>query len=95
MRHGRVRRVAVLRKSAPAERVCGVAHLSMKTSLEVPVVHAPLLRRGLVLEYITLGWNVVGVVIVVSAALCIMASGKRFMRCARVRRATEALRKDR
>ena len=27
-----------------------------------------LLKRGLVLEYITLGWNVVGVVIVVLAA---------------------------
>jgi hypothetical protein len=32
------------------------------------VVHTPLLRRGLVLEYITLDWNVVGVVIVVAAA---------------------------
>ena len=68
MRHGRVRRVAVLRKSAPAEWLFGVAHLSMKTYLEVPVVQAPLLRRGLVLEYLTLGWNVVGVVIVVIAA---------------------------
>ena len=29
---------------------------------------ASLLRRGLVLEYITLGWNVVGVVIVITAA---------------------------
>jgi hypothetical protein len=28
-----------------------------------------LLRRGLYLEYLTLGWNVVGVVIVVSAAI--------------------------
>jgi divalent metal cation (Fe/Co/Zn/Cd) transporter len=32
------------------------------------VVQAPLIRRGLLLEYITLGWNVVGVVIVVVAA---------------------------
>src|SRR6266852_440806 len=32
------------------------------------VVQAPLLRRGLVLEYITLAWNVVGVVIVIAAA---------------------------
>jgi divalent metal cation (Fe/Co/Zn/Cd) transporter len=29
---------------------------------------APLLRRGLALEYITLGWNVVGVIIVIIAA---------------------------
>jgi divalent metal cation (Fe/Co/Zn/Cd) transporter len=36
--------------------------------LEVPVVQAPLLRRGLILEYITLGWNVVGVIIVIIAA---------------------------
>jgi divalent metal cation (Fe/Co/Zn/Cd) transporter len=32
------------------------------------VVQAPLIRRGLLLEYITLSWNVVGVVIVVAAA---------------------------
>ncbi len=32
------------------------------------MVQAPLLRRGLILEYITLGWNVVGVVIVAIAA---------------------------
>jgi divalent metal cation (Fe/Co/Zn/Cd) transporter len=32
------------------------------------LVQAPLIRRGLLLEYITLGWNVVGVVIVVTAA---------------------------
>jgi divalent metal cation (Fe/Co/Zn/Cd) transporter len=32
------------------------------------VVQATLLRRGLLLEYLTLGWNVVGVVIVVTAA---------------------------
>ena len=32
-------------------------------------VRARLLRRGLALEYTTLGWNVVGTVIVVSAAL--------------------------
>jgi divalent metal cation (Fe/Co/Zn/Cd) transporter len=32
------------------------------------VVQAPLIRRGLLLEYLTLGWNVVGVVIVVVAA---------------------------
>jgi divalent metal cation (Fe/Co/Zn/Cd) transporter len=32
------------------------------------VGQSPLLRRGLFLEYITLGWNVVGVVIVVIAA---------------------------
>ncbi len=68
MRHGRVRRVAVLRKIAHAEWLFGVAHLSTKTDLEVPVVQASLLRRGLVLEYITLGWNVVGVVIAVIAA---------------------------
>ncbi len=68
MRHGRVRRVAVLRKIAPAEWLFGAARLSTKTYVEVPVVQAPFLRRGLVLEYITLGWNVVGVVIVVIAA---------------------------
>jgi divalent metal cation (Fe/Co/Zn/Cd) transporter len=32
------------------------------------VVQASLIRRGLLLEYLTLGWNVVGVVIVVAAA---------------------------
>lgn len=32
------------------------------------MVQAPLIRRGLLLEYLTLGWNVVGVVIVVVAA---------------------------
>jgi peptidoglycan/LPS O-acetylase OafA/YrhL len=32
------------------------------------VVQAPLIRRGLLLEYVTLGWNVVGVVIVAVAA---------------------------
>jgi hypothetical protein len=31
-------------------------------------VQASLIRRGLLLEYLTLGWNVVGVVIVVVAA---------------------------
>jgi divalent metal cation (Fe/Co/Zn/Cd) transporter len=39
-----------------------------KAPLETPATHVPLLRRGLLLEYITLGWNVVGVVIVVIAA---------------------------
>jgi divalent metal cation (Fe/Co/Zn/Cd) transporter len=39
-----------------------------KAPLEIPTTHVPLLRRGLMLEYITLGWNVVGVVIVVIAA---------------------------
>ncbi len=39
-----------------------------KAPLEIPAAHTPLLRRGLILEYITLGWNVVGVVIVVIAA---------------------------
>ena len=29
----------------------------------------PLLRRGLLLEYITLGWNVVGTVVVIAAAI--------------------------
>ncbi len=32
------------------------------------MVQAPLIRRGLLLEYLTLGWNIVGVVIVVTAA---------------------------
>ncbi len=32
------------------------------------MVQAPFIRRGLLLEYITLGWNVVGVIIVVIAA---------------------------
>jgi divalent metal cation (Fe/Co/Zn/Cd) transporter len=32
------------------------------------VGQTPLLRRGLILEYITLGWNVVGVIIVIAAA---------------------------
>jgi divalent metal cation (Fe/Co/Zn/Cd) transporter len=39
-----------------------------KAPLEIPATHVSLLRRGLLLEYITLGWNVVGVVIVVIAA---------------------------
>ncbi len=40
-----------------------------KTSLEIPGARVPsLLRRGLILEYITLGWNVVGVIIVIIAA---------------------------
>jgi divalent metal cation (Fe/Co/Zn/Cd) transporter len=38
----------------------------MKT--EVPVVQAQLIKRGLLLEYLTLGWNVIGVIIVVAAA---------------------------
>ena len=32
------------------------------------MVQAPVIRRGLQLEYVTLGWNVVGVVIVVTSA---------------------------
>ena len=32
------------------------------------MVQAQLIRRGLLLEYLTLGWNVVGVIIVVAAA---------------------------
>jgi divalent metal cation (Fe/Co/Zn/Cd) transporter len=39
-----------------------------KAPLEIPATHVSLLRRGLLLEYITLGWNVIGVVIVVIAA---------------------------
>jgi hypothetical protein len=39
-----------------------------KTSLEMPVAPVSFLWRGLLLEYITLNWNVVGVIIVVSAA---------------------------
>jgi hypothetical protein len=30
---------------------------------------AALLRRGLYLEYLTLGWNVIGTIVVVAAAL--------------------------
>jgi divalent metal cation (Fe/Co/Zn/Cd) transporter len=41
---------------------------SEMTHLEALLIQAPLLRRGLVLEYITLAWNVVGVVIVIAAA---------------------------
>src|SRR5579859_3079895 len=36
--------------------------------LEVVLSQTTLLKRGLLLEYLTLGWNVVGVVIVVVAA---------------------------
>ena len=32
------------------------------------MIQAPLIRRGLLLEYLTLGWNVVGLVIGVAAA---------------------------
>jgi divalent metal cation (Fe/Co/Zn/Cd) transporter len=42
--------------------------VNYKGHQEVPVGQAPLLRRGLILEYITLGWNVVGVIIVIAAA---------------------------
>src|SRR5947208_1959032 len=35
---------------------------------EVSVVQASLLKRGFILEYLTLGWNVIGVVIVLVAA---------------------------
>ena len=35
----------------------------------VPSKHHDLLRRGLMLEYVTLGWNVVGVVVLAVAAL--------------------------
>lgn len=44
-----------------------VSHL-YKSMLEVPVNQASLIRRGLLLEYLTLGWNVVGVIIIVFAA---------------------------
>ena len=40
----------------------------LKKHEEAPVERARLLRRGLLLEYLTLGWNVVGVVIVIAAA---------------------------
>src|SRR5579859_5323156 len=36
--------------------------------LEVVLSQTTLLKRGLLLEYLTLGWNVVGVVIVILAA---------------------------
>ena len=36
--------------------------------LEVVLSQATLLKRGLLLEYLTLGWNVVGVIIVILAA---------------------------
>lgn len=38
-------------------------------NLEVSLTEASLLKRGLWLEYLTLGWNVVGVIIVVLAAV--------------------------
>lgn len=40
----------------------------LKKHDEAPVERALLLRRGLLLEYLTLGWNVVGVIIVIAAA---------------------------
>ena len=36
--------------------------------MRYPLAQAQLIRRGLLLEYLTLGWNVVGVIIVVAAA---------------------------
>jgi divalent metal cation (Fe/Co/Zn/Cd) transporter len=36
--------------------------------LEAPLDQATLLKRGLLLEYLTLGWNVVGVILVILAA---------------------------
>jgi divalent metal cation (Fe/Co/Zn/Cd) transporter len=60
MKHGQEKRAVVgLRIVRTVRRL-----LNEKTS----GAQAPLLRRGLILEYITLGWNVVGVVIVVTAA---------------------------
>jgi divalent metal cation (Fe/Co/Zn/Cd) transporter len=41
----------------------------VKKHEEAPVEHARLLRRGLLLEYLTLGWNVVGVIVVIAAAM--------------------------
>lgn len=38
--------------------------------LEVRVSQTMFLKRGLFLEYLTLGWNVVGVIIVVLAGVC-------------------------
>jgi hypothetical protein len=43
-------------------------NIIQKLMWRFPVVQAPLIRRGLLLEYLTLSWNVVGVVIVVAAA---------------------------
>jgi divalent metal cation (Fe/Co/Zn/Cd) transporter len=40
----------------------------MKTTQKLAIEQAPLIRRGLLLEYLILGWNVVGVVIVAVAA---------------------------
>jgi len=37
-------------------------------NLEVPLIKTTLLKRGLLLEYVTLGWNSVGVVLVILAA---------------------------
>ncbi len=37
-------------------------------NLEVALTKTTLLKRGLLLEYVTLGWNSVGVVLVILAA---------------------------
>jgi divalent metal cation (Fe/Co/Zn/Cd) transporter len=42
--------------------------MAQQSSLRANLTN-PLLRRGLYLEYITLGWNVVGTVIVIAAAI--------------------------
>ena len=39
-----------------------------KDSLEVILNQTALLKQGLLLEYLTLGWNVVGIIIVILAA---------------------------
>jgi hypothetical protein len=43
--------------------------LSEVTATYSPADHAHLLRRGLWLEYVTLGWNIVGVMVLAMAAL--------------------------
>lgn len=43
--------------------------MNASSQLHEPGLRSSLLQRGLYLEYITLGWNVVGTVIVVAAAL--------------------------
>jgi divalent metal cation (Fe/Co/Zn/Cd) transporter len=50
--------------------VAGFGTLAAVTTAELPsTVRARLLRRGFALEYATLGWNVVGIVVLTVAAL--------------------------
>src|SRR5437899_1878739 len=61
---GRVRPRRVRRDGSDEEEAATVRGTENRS-----MTHATVLRRGLHLEYLTLGWNVVGTIVVVRAAL--------------------------